>query len=125
MEKHTKAELIDYTINGLELLKGTNIEADEVHNQIFNTEYYIIGTYKAEKWLEKNGGIFNIIREVQEYEKWQFGELYTDVTNPEKLVNMYVYIMGEDILNDTKLHDKYWNKKLDDDMITEIINQLN
>ena len=125
MEKHTKAELIDYTINGLELLKGTNIEADEVHNQIFNTEYYIIGTYKAEKWLEKSGGIFNIIREVQEYEKWQFGELYTDVTNPEKLVNMYVYIMGEDILNDTKLHDKYWNKKLDDDMITEIINQLN
>tara|TARA_Y100000401_G_scaffold32952_1_gene24358 strand:- start:9860 stop:10237 length:378 start_codon:yes stop_codon:yes gene_type:complete len=125
MKQHTKAELIDFTIDGLESLKGTNIEADEVHNEIFNTNYYIVGTYEAEKWLEKNGGVFNIIREVQEYEKWQFGELYTDVTNPEKLVNMYVYIMGEDILNDTKLHDKYWNKKLNDDMITEIINQLN
>jgi hypothetical protein len=118
-------EIIDYTIEGLEDLKGTETEADEVHQQLFNTDYYIIGTAEAKKWLEDNVGVFEAINEIQEYEKWAFGETYTDITCPEKVVNMYVYIKGEEILQDTKLYDKYWNKKLDDDMINEIINQLN
>ena len=29
-----------------------------------------------------------------------FGELFTDITEPEKIVNLYVYIIGEEIVND-------------------------
>ena len=29
-----------------------------------------------------------------------FGELYTDLSSAEAIVNMYVYILGEEIVND-------------------------
>ena len=39
--------LKDYDKETLSYLIGQ----DELHNEIFNTDYYIIGTYKAKKWL--------------------------------------------------------------------------
>ena len=47
MKTELKEELLDYTIDGLLHLKGTEPEADEVHHHLFNTDYYIIGTAKA------------------------------------------------------------------------------
>ncbi|QDP64602.1 MAG: hypothetical protein GOVbin2006_13 [Prokaryotic dsDNA virus sp.] len=117
-------ELVDYTIEGLENLKGTNPEATDVHHQLFNTDYYIIGTYKAEVWLEENVGTFEAIREIKEYEKWNFGEVTTDLSNPEKVVNMFVYIKGEEILQDTKIYTDYWNDQLTDEQIQESINSI-
>ena len=117
MKTNYQEELIDYTIEGLQALKGTNPEATDVHHQLFNTDYYIIGTYKAEVWFEA-------IREIKEYEKWNFGEVTTDLSNPEKVVNMFVYIKGEEILQDTKIYDEYWNDILTDEQIQESINQL-
>ena len=124
MKTNYQEELIDYTIEGLQALKGTNPEATDVHHQLFNTDYYIIGTYKAEVWLEENVGTFEAIREIKEYEKWNFGEVTTDLSNPEKVVNMFVYIKGEEILQDTKIYDEYWNDILTDEQIQESINQL-
>ncbi len=117
-------ELVDYTIEGLENLKGTNPEATDVHHQLFNTDYYIIGTYQAEVWLEENVGTFEAIREIKEYEKWNFGEVTTDLSNPEKVVNMFVYIKGEEILQDTKIYTDYWNDQLTDEQIQESINSI-
>lgn len=71
----------------------------DLHNEVFNTDYYIIGTYEAKKTLEEYG-VFDAIEKVQGYEKDQFGETYTDVSNPEKLVNMLFYIIGEEVLFD-------------------------
>jgi hypothetical protein len=69
----------------------------DLHNEIFNTDYYIIGTYEAKKALEKYG-VFDAIEKVQIYEQENFGEVYTDLSNPEKLVNMLYYIIGEEVL---------------------------
>ena len=44
--------------------------------------------------------MFRCIEEIKEYEEWNFGEVTTDVSNSEKVVNMYVYIIGEYILED-------------------------
>ncbi|GAI78565.1 unnamed protein product, partial [marine sediment metagenome] len=41
----------------------------------------------------------NFIGEIQEYENNNFGEVNTDLAQAEKVVNMYVYILGEEILN--------------------------
>lgn len=71
----------------------------DLHHQVFNTDYYIIGTHEAKKALEEYG-VFDAIAKVQDYEKDQFGETYTDVSNPEKLVNMLFYIIGEEVLYD-------------------------
>jgi hypothetical protein len=44
--------------------------------------------------------VFDIIRFVRDYEQDNFGQVTTDLTSPEKLVNMYVYIIGEEIVNE-------------------------
>jgi len=117
-------ELKDYTIEGLENLKGTNPEASEVHHEIWNTDYFIIGYAQAEKWLDENVGSFEAIRVIQEYEKSNFGEIYTDLSSSEKVCNMYVYIQEEEILNDSYTLRRLWDKKLDDEDLQDIINEL-
>ena len=74
------------------------IKDNELHNRIFNEDYYLIGYYNCEKWLENR--VFDVIECVQEWEEMNFGEAYTKVSNSEKLVNMYVYIIGEEVVND-------------------------
>ena len=73
---------------------------DDLHHHCFNTDYYIIGNYKATQWLGKE--IFNIIQFIKDYEEDNFGEVNTDFSSPEKVVNMYVYIIGEDIVSKYK-----------------------
>ena len=118
-------ELIDYTIEGLENLKRTSPEASEVHHEIFNTDYFIIGYAKAERWLDKNIGSFQAIRAIQDYEKFHFGEIITDLSSSERVCNMYVYIKGEEILHQSKTLSRLWDDKLNDDQLQEIINELN
>ena len=74
------------------------IEDQELHHEAFNADYYIIGTYKAKQWLSDK--VFDVIEFIKEYEQDNFGEVYTDLSNPEKVVNMYVYIIGEQITYD-------------------------
>ena len=77
------------------------VKDGDLHNQFFNEDYYIIGRYEAKKWLGDQ--VFDIIGIIQEYEQDMFGEVTTDLTEPENVVNMYVYIVGEDIMaNDSR-----------------------
>jgi len=69
---------------------------DDLHYQAFNTDYYIIGTYQAKQWLGVK--VFDVINIIKEYEQLHFGEVTTDLSDPEKVVNMYVYIVGEEIV---------------------------
>ena len=71
---------------------------DDLHHDVFNTDYYIIGRYEAKQWLGDE--VFNIIEIIKEYEQFNFGEIHTDFSEPEKIVNMYVYIIGEEIVQD-------------------------
>tara|TARA_Y100000361_G_C10971352_1_gene244121 strand:+ start:255 stop:584 length:330 start_codon:yes stop_codon:yes gene_type:complete len=73
---------------------------EDLHHEIFNTDYYIIGTYQATKWLGDQ--VFNVIEYIKEYENNNFGEVTTDFSDPEKIVNMYVYIIGEEIVYNYK-----------------------
>ena len=98
-------EIIDRTHNAIkeiydyspEKLQG-DISYSDLHNEIWNTSYYIAGTYNAKQWL---GGLaFEVIDVVRTYEYEQFGEHYTDVSCPVKVVNMYAYIIGEECIRD-------------------------
>ena len=79
---------------------------DDLHHEIFNTDYYIIGRYEATKWLGDQ--VFNVINIIKEYENDNFGEVNTDFSEVEKVVNMYVYIIGEEIVSEylEKLKEK-------------------
>ena len=80
------------------------VEDGELHNQFFNEDYYIIGRYEAKKWLGDQ--VFDIIGIIQEYEQDMFGEVTTDLTEPENVVNMYVYILGEDVMSEDSRFDR-------------------
>ena len=79
-------------------------DINDIHFDLFNTDYYIIGYYQAEKWLKNN--VFQVIEFIKEYEQCNFGEVTTDLSSSESVVNMYVYIIGEQLLYQDNLLDE-------------------
>ena len=93
MKEQAIADIIETLENGY---SGSYCD---LHNEVFNTDYYIIGTYEAKEALREYD-VFDAIELVQDYEKNQFGEVYTDLSDPEKLINMVYYIIGDEIIGD-------------------------
>ncbi len=94
------------------LKEGYNGYYCDLHQEVFNTDYYIIGTYQAKKALEEYG-VFDAIEKVQAYEKDNFGEVYTDLSDPEKLINMLYYIIGEEVLYEMMDGIEVWEENWD------------
>ncbi|MDN6120177.1 MAG: hypothetical protein L0I73_00005, partial [Lactococcus lactis] len=94
------------------------------HQKVFNEDYYIIGTFKAEKALE-DYGTFEAIGEVVSYEIKNFCEILTDLSSPEHVANMIWYIVGSNLFNDLKSYQKYDDVYLEnDDEESEKIKQI-
>ena len=71
--------------------------------------------------------MFEAIELVQTYEKEQFGEVYTDLSDPEKLINMVYYIIGDEIIcemYEIEAFEENWNNVADDETNTIIIKAL-
>lgn len=90
----------DYIAENKEWLEENhpNDWKDDLHHYAFNNEYYIIGRYQAKEWLGDK--VFDVIEHIRGYEVFHFSEVMTDFSEPEQVVNMYVYIIGEEIVND-------------------------
>ena len=99
---------------------------EDLHHYAFNEDYYIIGTYKAQKALEQYG-TFNAIEKIQTYEQDNFGEVLTDLGNPEAVANMLWYIVGYEALNDydQRIIDGYDDLINNDITTIDFINILN
>jgi len=99
----------------------------DLHNEVFNTDYYIIGTYQAKEALEEYD-VFEAIERVQTYEKENFGELYTDLSDPEKVINMLYYIIGEEVLWEMLEHsetlNENWDNPADKETNAKILEEL-
>ena len=79
-------EIADYDLEKLQ-------EPYDLGNEIYNTDYYIIGTWQAKQWLGSD--VFEVIEHIKYYEQSEFGEVNTDFSSPEAIVNMFVYIIGD------------------------------
>ncbi len=99
----------------------------DLHNEVFNTDYYIIGTYQAKRALAEYD-VWDAIEKVQTYEKDNFGEVYTDLSDPEKLINMLYYIIGEEVLYELmdgiEAWDENWNNLADEETNAEILKAI-
>lgn len=118
-----KNEAVEKLIDTLEYFSGYYCD---LHNEVFNTDYYIIGTYEAKQALAAFG-VFEAIEKVMDYEKFNFGEVYTDISNPEKLVNMLFYIIGEEVISDLNELEEFndnWNNSADEETNNIIIDFL-
>lgn len=125
-EKHEamKKEAIEAIIEALE--DGYSGYYCDLHNEVFNTDYYIIGTYQAKEAL-KEYDVFEAIELVQEYEKFNFGEIYTDLSNPEKLINMVYYVVGDEIIcdmNNIEAFSDNWNNVADEETNAIIVEAM-
>ena len=125
-EKHNemREEAIEAIIEALE--DGYSGYYCDLHNEVFNTDYYIIGTYEAKEAL-KEYDVFDAIELVQKYEKEQFGEIYTDLSDPEKLINMVYYIVGDHIIGEMyeiEAFEDNWNNVADEETNTEIVKAI-
>lgn len=125
MKHKTKKTLTEYAIDALEEGYGDDIQAADLHHKIFNEDYFIIGYYNAEKWLQKHGiSPFEAIKTITEYEENNVGEPITDLSSSEAVVNMYAYIKGEEILNDCQTITDKWDEKLTEKDIKAIVKEL-
>ena len=99
---YKKEELKDYfdtfIDDSIEYLKEDEYWKEDLHHSAFNQDYYIYGTYEAKKWL--GDMVFDVIEHIRKYEEFNFGEVNTDFSDPEKVVNMYTYIIGEEIVHE-------------------------
>ena len=77
---------------------------EDLHHHAFNTDNYIIGTERAINWM--GSYCWDIMQFVKSYEIDTFGELTIDITNPEHLVNVYAYIIGEEIVSDYRMEQE-------------------
>jgi hypothetical protein len=124
-------EIIAHAIAGInELLSDrTDVQPDDLHNRLFNEDYFIVGYYAAEQFLIRCGGVFQAIGEVKEYEEDRFGELFTDLSSSEAVANMKAYIDGEQILFDCPTFSEALcresNRALSEEELQAIIEELN
>ena len=84
-------EIADYDLDLLQ-------EPHDLGHEIYNTDYYIIGTWKAKQWLGSD--VFEVIEHIKYWEQSEFGEVNTDFSSPEAVVNMFVYIIGDQNIYD-------------------------
>jgi len=100
MKTSIKEELIEYINDNYDSSYDYN---EEIHHHLFNQDYYIIGYYQAQEWLDMHGiSTFEALETIREYEDWHFGEC-KHYTNAEETVNMLVYIYGEELLSEMEL----------------------
>ena len=118
MFEEARADIIECLENGFDGYYS------ELHNEVFNTDYYIIGAYEAKQALQEYD-VFDAIYRVQDYEDKNFGERYTDISDPEKLVNMLYYIIGEEFIScNFDIFQSIWNMLADKETNKEIIEFL-
>ena len=120
MKKEAIADIIECLENGY-----SGYYCD-LHNEVFNTDYYIIGTWKAKEVLTEYD-VFSAIEKVLDYEKSIFGEVYTDISDPEKLINMLYYVIGEEVIADMydiEVFNDNWNNCADEETNAAIIEEL-
>ena len=96
--------------------------ASDLHHYLCNEDYFIIGTYAAKQFLGEHA--YDVIGMVQEYENDNFGECHTDLSNPENVVNMFRYIVGEQILAESETLRDNWDSELEPETYSEICDEI-
>lgn len=102
--------VIDDIYDKLDDKTGEDQYGCDLHHELCNTDYFIIGRHKATEALGSD--VFEATSKIKEYEQTNFGEVSTDFSEPEKVVNMLAYIIGEEVLQESKTVQDNWDTKL-------------
>ena len=106
MKNSIKVELAAHVLDLINDGVLTNQNKEDWHFHAFNEDYYLIGYYNCSEWLKNHGlGEFEAAGICQQYEIDNFGECHKVYDNSENVVNMLVYIYGEELLWDIDAYD--------------------
>lgn len=99
-EYFTDDEIKETLLDNLDGYEGIDSYTfDDVFNDLFNSDYYIIG-YKEAAGALKEYGVFKALDEVQKFDVENFGEWDTDYADPEKVANALEYIHASEYMRD-------------------------
>ena len=93
----------------------------DLAHEMYNNDYYIIGTYKARQFLKKY--FDDMIECLEQYEE-EVGETYPDITNSEELATLLALSVAEDVLCESKTLDEYWDCRLTEENLEAIKEEL-
>ena len=98
--------------------------AGDLHHTLYNAQqHYIYYAHAKEAVAELD--VWECIGVVQTYEKDQFGEVYTPLSDACKVANMVVYIMGYELLDaiygETKYFNDMWDERLTDEDLADML----
>ena len=101
MKKFAEVEIIEDIIEVLE--NGYSGYYEDLHNEVFNTDYYIIGYYEAEEALiNSDYGVFGALEIIKKYHsEVGLGE-FEGYDNSESVANMLYYILGENFMGNNQ-----------------------
>ena len=103
--QNQKKAILEYAIDQLDSEVGLDAYIEDLHHYMFNMDYFIIGTYKASKFIGSDLG--KILEVCIDFEKDMgiFDEsFYMTILEPEKVVNKLAYVIGYEILNNSKIY---------------------
>ena len=88
MKKHLsegQKEIVQHAIDGIMDIHDTKsgYDSDELFQQLFNEDYFIVGYYAAEQFLIRWGGVFKAIGEVMDNDKEHYGQVTTNLSSAE------------------------------------------
>ena len=114
--------VLDDICDKLENNVGLDCFGSDLHHYLCNQDYFIIGSYSSKKFLGEHA--FEAIEMVKNYEQSNFGEVTTDLSQPELVVNMVSYIVGEYILAESDYLQACQMKRLSEIDLQEILSDV-
>ena len=122
MSRYSKEirELIKGEIKDM-IMDYENVYGCDLAYEMYNNDYYIIGTYKAKQFLKE---YFDDMTECLEQYEEELGETYPDITNSEKLATLLALSVAEDVLCESKTLDEYWDCRLTEENLEAIKEEL-
>ena len=114
--------VLDDICDKLEDKVGLDCFGSDLHDYLCNQDYFIIGSYSSKKFLGEHA--FEAIEMVKNYEQSNFGEVTTDLSQPELVVNMVSYIVGEYILAESDYLQACQMKRLSEIDLQEILSDV-
>ena len=113
-----KQHFLDYVKDNYTNLKEA-LEDEDLHDKVFNQDYYIIGYHQAEQWLIQERSCcgntlqatlnytFECLNYVIEKNEIEFGYTHkNNINDAETLVNNYAYWLGQEIIEEIKIQSK-------------------
>lgn len=105
----------------------------DLHNEVFNTSWYrnleptsVHAKNEAATLLGK--GVYEAIGRIYRYEEDNFGEVFTDFSNPARIINMLYYLIGEEVLyNDSEVNDilsEKWDDEADEETNKMLVEKI-